>query len=54
MNRGNVFSDKGDNDRAIADYNKAIELDPKVDAAYVSRGAAGPPANDDTRARQQG
>ena len=29
---------KGDYDRAIADYNKALELDPKDATAYNNRG----------------
>jgi len=28
--RGYAYSDKGDNDRAIVDYNEAIRLDPKI------------------------
>ena len=31
---------KGDYDRAIADYNKALELDPKDATAYNNRGYA--------------
>jgi tetratricopeptide (TPR) repeat protein len=34
-NRGNAWQDKGDNDRAIADYSEAIRLDPK-NAAYLN------------------
>jgi tetratricopeptide (TPR) repeat protein len=37
-NRGTVRSAKGDNDRAIADYDKAIELDPSYAHAYYNRG----------------
>jgi tetratricopeptide (TPR) repeat protein len=37
-NRGFVWHDKGDLDRAIADYNEAIRLDPKQANAYVNRG----------------
>jgi len=33
-----VFYQKGDNDRAIADYSDAIRLDPNYSAAYNSRG----------------
>jgi len=36
--RGNTKSSKGDLDGAIADYNHAIEIDPKLSAAYVERG----------------
>jgi len=45
--RGNVYSDLKQYDKAIADYNKAIELDPtgecgigKKGAAYYNRGLA--------------
>jgi tetratricopeptide (TPR) repeat protein len=38
--RGNAYSDKGDNDRAIADYNEAIRLDPKSAVAFNNRGVA--------------
>jgi tetratricopeptide (TPR) repeat protein len=39
-NRGFVWHDKGDLDRAIADYNEAIRLDPKQANAYRNRGNA--------------
>jgi tetratricopeptide (TPR) repeat protein len=39
-NRGDSFKDKGDNDRAIADYSTAIRLDPAYPAAYTNRGLA--------------
>ncbi len=39
-NRGNAWDGKGDYDRAIADYTKAIEIDPKYANAYYSRGIA--------------
>jgi len=32
--------DKGDYDKAIADYNKAIEIDPKYAQAYYNYGFA--------------
>ena len=32
--------DKGDNDRAIADYSEAIRIDPKYASAYNDRGVA--------------
>jgi tetratricopeptide (TPR) repeat protein len=39
-NRGNAYHDKGDNDRAIADYDEAIRLDPKRAKAFKNRGCA--------------
>ncbi len=39
-NRGNAYSDKGQYDLAIADYNSAISLDPKNVLAYNNRGNA--------------
>src|SRR5215471_3757640 len=39
-NRGNAYQRKGDNDRAIADYDQAIRLDPKNAASYANRGGA--------------
>src|SRR6516225_4005720 len=38
--RGNAWRNKGDLDRAIADYNEAIRLDPKDAKAYNNRGIA--------------
>ena len=38
--RGVAYQFKGDVDRAIADYNKAIELRPGYARAYESRGSA--------------
>ena len=39
-NRGVVYVYKGDNDRAIGDYNEAIRLDPKNAAAFRDRATA--------------
>jgi Flp pilus assembly protein TadD len=38
-NRGIAYADKRDYDRAIADYNQAIRLNPNS-SAYNNRGAA--------------
>jgi len=37
-NRGNAYSTKGDNDRAIRDYDEAIRLNPKFSDAFYNRG----------------
>jgi tetratricopeptide (TPR) repeat protein len=37
---GNFYNLKGDYDRAIADYDEAIRLDPKVAAAFYNRAIA--------------
>lgn len=39
-NRGNAYYYKGQYDRAIEDYNKAIELNPNYTYAYYNRGLA--------------
>ena len=36
--RGNIYRDKGDLDRALAEYSEAIRLDPKMAIAYNGRG----------------
>jgi tetratricopeptide (TPR) repeat protein len=38
--RGLEYKNRGDIDRAISDYNKAIELDPTIGAAFDARGDA--------------
>ena len=38
--RGTAHWHKGDNDRAIADFDQAIKLDPKNGSAYSNRGFA--------------
>ena len=40
MNRGNAYSATGDLDKALQDYNEAINLDPKNAGAYVNRALA--------------
>ena len=35
-----IWNFKADNDKAIADYDEAIQLDPKFTWAYVNRGYA--------------
>ncbi len=39
-NRGDAYRNKGQYDRAIADFDTAIELDPKHAIAYSNRGIA--------------
>ena len=50
-NRGNAYDDKGDVDRAIADYTEAIRLDPKFALAYNNRGNAYKAKGNSGRAR---
>ena len=38
LDRGIVYADKGDRDRAIADYNEALRLNPKQAFAFYNRG----------------
>ncbi len=38
-NRGNIYGkEKGDLDRAMADFNRSIQYDPMYENAYVNRG----------------
>ena len=37
-NRGLGWRSKGDDERAIADYNEAIRIDPNLALAYLNRG----------------
>ena len=39
-NRGVAYRQKGDGDRAIADFNEAIRLDPTFAAPFYNRGLA--------------
>ena len=39
-NRGNAYEKKGQYDKAISDYSKAIEINPKYAKAYNNRGIA--------------
>ena len=36
--RGNAYADKGQSDRAIEDYDKALRMNPKDDEAHYKRG----------------
>ena len=49
-NRGVAYSSKGDQDRAIADFNEAIQLDPKYALAFASRAFAYASKRDNDRA----
>ncbi|KAB8334921.1 tetratricopeptide repeat protein, partial [Scytonema tolypothrichoides VB-61278] len=48
--RGNSYANKKDDDRAIADYNQAIKLDPNFALAYNNRGNSYANKKDDDRA----
>jgi tetratricopeptide (TPR) repeat protein len=39
-NRGGIYKERKDNDRAISDYSEAIKLDPQYVNAYLNRGIA--------------
>ena len=49
-NRGNAWHNKGDYDRAIDDYNKALEINPRYAKAYNDRGNAWSDKGDYVRA----
>jgi tetratricopeptide (TPR) repeat protein len=51
-NRGDAYQAKKDYDRAIADYDAALKLDPKFQRAYNNRGAAWVKKGDRSRALQ--
>ena len=38
--RGAAYSENGSYDKAISDYNKAIEINPKLARAFYDRGVA--------------
>jgi len=40
VNRGIAYSGKGQHDQAVADFNKALEINPKDASAYYNRGMA--------------
>ena len=40
IDRGSVYLTKGEYDRAIAEFNKALEINPKDSGTYKNRGAA--------------
>src|SRR5215831_10001930 len=50
-NRGTIYRQMGELDRAIADFNEAIRLDPKYTAAYTNRGRTYELKGDSERAR---
>ena len=51
-NRGDAYQARKDYDRAIADYDAALKLDPKFQRAYNNRGAAWRGKGDRARALQ--
>lgn len=40
LNRGNAYGKKGDHDRALADFDKAVQLNPDYAEAYYNRAVA--------------
>jgi Flp pilus assembly protein TadD len=51
VNLGNAYKEAGLTDRAIAEFNRAIELDPSLESAYRSLGETYNRANDRAGAR---
>jgi len=51
-NRGTAYAELGEYDRAIEDYNKAIELNPDLAEAYNNRGIAYAKLGEHDRARE--
>ncbi|RME96410.1 MAG: tetratricopeptide repeat protein, partial [Alphaproteobacteria bacterium] len=49
-NRGNIYKDRGDLNRAIADYTKALKYNPRYTLAYSNRGSAYEDRGDHKRA----
>jgi tetratricopeptide (TPR) repeat protein len=49
-NRGNAYDDKGDHDRAIADYDQSIRLNPQDAKPYYNRAIAYEAKGDHDRA----
>jgi lipoprotein NlpI len=49
-NRGNGYVEKGQNDSALADFNEAIRLDPKLAKSYNNRGIVWYAKGEDDRA----
>jgi tetratricopeptide (TPR) repeat protein len=50
VNRGNILDNKGDHDRAIADYDEAIRLSPNFAVAYSARSVSWQAKGDTARA----
>jgi tetratricopeptide (TPR) repeat protein len=51
LSRGVAYKDKGEHDKAVADYTQALRLDPNYAAAYINRGIAYSYKEDYARAR---
>ncbi len=48
--RGEAYRSHSEDDRAIADFDQAIKLEPKFVSAFIGRGLAQENKNDYTRA----